>query len=75
MSGIVQIVAEPPWLKLTALIVICLLGPSGLLAVVVRSRQKYVHKTHKRVVDLEKLVDPDRTSSRHESNGKQGDRQ
>jgi len=68
VQGVVEIVRDPPWLKLTVLIVICLLGPSGLLTVLVRSRQKYVEKTHKRVVDLERLVDPGRTSSRREPN-------
>ena len=61
--GVVKVVDKPPWMSLTALVILSLIGPSGVIRELIRSRRKCIDKHHRRCVDLEKRLDPQRESS------------
>ena len=61
--GVVEIVDQPPWVPLAFLLIVSLVGPSGVLRISLLTRRRYIEKNHKRRVDLEKRLDPSRESS------------
>ncbi len=61
--GVVKVADKPPWLTLCLAIVVALIGPSGVIYQLIRSRKKYVEKTHRRTARLEKELDVRRSSS------------
>ena len=61
--AVVKLFTRPPWLVLLGWIIAALIGPSGLIYLLIHARQKFVTKHHRRVVDLEIALDKQRTSS------------
>lgn len=62
-EGLESVLGEPPWVQVVSLVIVCLIGPTGLLAVVIKSRTQAVRKHHRRVVELEERQTPNRSSS------------
>jgi hypothetical protein len=62
-NGIVEIVSEPPWVPIVLVVLTSLIGPTGIITLVVKYRTKAVQKHSKRTAALEKKLDPERTSS------------
>lgn len=58
----VYMVVQPAWLTLC----LALFGPSGMIYLLIQAGLKYVKKTHRRTVVLEKILDPGRSSSLQE---------
>src|SRR5258708_22376324 len=56
--GVVKALDKPPWLVALTAILTALFGPSGVVALVIRSRRRYVQKTQSRTAELEKRIDP-----------------
>lgn len=61
--GAVLMMNAPSWETIVITIVVNLIGPAGILRMVIKERRRAVDKQHRRVVKLEKLLDPERTSS------------
>ena len=61
--GLMQIVAEPKWWQVGGAIVLALIAPGGVIRVLLKSRKKYVEKTHRRTAELEQGIDGERSSS------------
>ena len=61
--GIVRYLDQPPWPKVLLAIIPALLGPSGVIWLLLLSRKKFVNKHHHRIVVLEQRLDLNRTSS------------
>jgi hypothetical protein len=61
--GIARVLDKPAWLTAFLAILASLAGPSGIIAVLIRLRARYVKKTKRRNAELEKRVDPNRESS------------
>ena len=61
--AITEIVADPRWWQLVGVIVLSLIAPGGVIARLLKSRRKYVKKTHRRTTELEQRTDPERSSS------------
>ena len=61
--GVVKALDKPPWLTAMIAIIGALIGPSGVITVILRTRKKYVDKTHRRTVELEERLDRQRESS------------
>lgn len=64
--GIVKALDKPPWLQALSIIAAGAPGPGFVIRRLILSRRKYVKKTHRRIVDLEKTIDPERESSEPE---------
>ena len=65
--AVVKIFARPAWATVAGWTILALLGPSGVIYRLIRARQKFVEKHHRRTVELEKALDEKRTSSEPES--------
>ena len=61
--GIVKIMDRPPWFALVSLIVVSLIGPSGVIQILLATRKKYISKHHPGRVAHEERLDPQRESS------------
>jgi hypothetical protein len=61
--GIVTVLDKPPWVTIVLAFLTAFFGPSGVIAMILRSRRKFVKKHHRRVVMLEKQIEQNRTSS------------
>jgi hypothetical protein len=61
--GVVMALKQPPWVTALGMVLAALVGPTGVITVLLRTRRQYVQKTHRRIVLLEKKLDPDRESS------------
>ena len=61
----VRITEKPPWLVL----LLAILAPGGVVYSIIRTFRWYIKRTNQRVVDLEKRLDSDRTSSGLDKNG------
>ena len=59
-----RMMKEPPWLVVVLAVIGSIGGPSGCLAIVLRLRSRYIAKHHQDRVELEKIVDPTRKSSK-----------
>ncbi len=62
---IAEVLQKPAWLQLT----LAIAGPlisTPVFIVLLRSRAKYIEKTHRRLVELEKRLDPGRQSSKEQ---------
>src|SRR4051794_15433611 len=55
--GVVKALDRPPWLVALSAILLALFGPSGVITILIRTRQRYVKKTHQRTVELEEKLD------------------
>jgi hypothetical protein len=55
----IYLLSQPSWLTL----VLAIVGPSGSLVLLYQAHMRYIKKTHKRVVFMEEIIDPSRTSS------------
>jgi hypothetical protein len=60
---IVKILDQPPWLTMTLVLITALAGPSGVIIVLIRHQRQYTLRNQGRVIDLEKKIDPKRSSS------------
>lgn len=61
--AVIQI-TQPPWVTVAIALGTAILGPSGLIALLMRLRLKYLAKYHRHLAQLEERLDPDRSSSR-----------
>lgn len=59
----IEVLEKPPWLVLVAIIVAALLGPTGVITVLLKSRRKAIEKDHRIRAKLEQEIDHTRTSS------------
>ncbi len=62
--GVVKIVDKPAWVEIVVLLIFALIGPSGVIQTILKSRKRYIEKHHPRVVERERLRDPNRESSK-----------
>lgn len=62
-DAVVEIVSDPKWWQVVGAISLALVAPSGVLALLLKSRVKYVRKTHRRTAELEQVIDKERSSS------------
>lgn len=61
--GVVTLLAKPLWWQFLVTAIIGVLFPSPVIVVLLKSRRKYVRKTHRKIADLEKMKDGNRSSS------------
>src|SRR5436305_515891 len=62
-ESLAKILDKPPWLEFAGLVIGLLVGPSGLLYVVIRRIRAYTKTNARRLKRLEEKMDPNRTSS------------
>lgn len=64
--GVVHLMSRPAWLDALIVVLAALFGPSGVIALLIRSRRRFAIKTHTRIVELERTIDAARQSSGEE---------
>lgn len=61
--GFVSVYAKPNWIDVLIVVLLSMFAPSPVMLVILRTRRKLLDKAHRRTVELERRLDPDRSSS------------